>query len=203
MEEKLERYFSKHSIEGEGRVELLKIFNESLLEIGEGILRTKKDSIEKRELTKKFASKKAEEYAIENNLSLDDFDIEKIGKSDVEKKIRDKIKENKTTSPSTSETSSKKSKVKKDKVICKGITQKGEPCNRVATYKPDGAKNMYCFRHHEDWKTYETDDDSSEEEEEKVERVERVERVVSNKGKEVCSICSDEEREKESDDDSD
>ena len=75
MEEKLERYFSKHSIEGEGRVELLKIFNESLLEIGEGILKTKRDSIEKKEITKKFASKKAEEYAIENSLSLEDFDI--------------------------------------------------------------------------------------------------------------------------------
>jgi len=189
MEEKLERYFSKHSIEGEGRVELLKIFNESLLEIGEGILRTKKDSIEKRELTKKFASKKAEEYAIENNLSLEDFDIEKIGKSDVEKKIRDKIKENKTTPTSTSETSSKKSKVKKDKVICKGITQKGEPCNRVATYKPNGAKNMYCFRHHEDWKTYETDDDSSEEEKEEEEEEEEEEAVFKN-GKERYSPCS-------------
>ena len=182
MENKLTEYFSKYSIDKEGQVELLKIFNESIIEIGEGILRTKKESIVKKEIVKKFASKKAEEYALENNLSIEDFEIEKIGKQDVEKKIRENIKESKTEGSSSSSSSNKKEKIKKDKIICKGITQKGDCCNRIATYKPEGAKHMYCFRHHEDWKVYETDDNSSEEEEE--EKEEKEEKVESESGSE-------------------
>ena len=42
-------------------------------------------------MPKNFASKKAEEYAYEHGLSLDDFNEENISKKDVENRIRSRI----------------------------------------------------------------------------------------------------------------
>ena len=51
-------------------------------------------------------------------------------------------------------------------MICSGINKKGECCKSTGTLNPNGAKKKYCFRHAEDWRSYECDSDSSDEEEE-------------------------------------
>ena len=99
MESVLNEYYLKYSIPESGKKELIDIFNKSLISISEGIIRTKNSSnskssskTEKTEKTEKreklesqrYASKKAEEYAKENNLSLSDFSTEKVSKKDVE-----------------------------------------------------------------------------------------------------------------------
>ena len=46
--------------------------------------------------------------------------------------------------------------------MCSGLTKKGEVCNKCGTHKPELAKKFYCFRHSEDWKSFECDSDSSD-----------------------------------------
>ena len=60
----------------------------------------------------------------------------------------------------------KKEVVKRERVICSGINKKGECCKSVGTICPEGAKKKYCFRHAEDFRSFECDSDSSDEEEE-------------------------------------
>ncbi len=60
-------------------------------------------------------------------------------------------------------------KVSKEKVICSGINKKGEACKGVGTIKPEGAKKKYCFRHAEDYKSFECESDSSNSENEEEE----------------------------------
>ena len=76
----------------------------------------------------------------------------------------------------------KKSEIKREKVICSGINKKGEACKSVGTIKPEGAKKKYCFRHAEDFKSFECDSDSSENEEE--ECVECEKKKAENKNEE-------------------
>ena len=59
----------------------------------------------------------------------------------------------------------KNQEIKREKVICSGINKKGEACKSVGTIKPEGAKKKYCFRHAEDFRSFECDSDSSDEEE--------------------------------------
>lgn len=179
----LEDFVAKYSIPDDAVKELLDIFNRSLVNISTEILKTNnihsnksdkindkiisKSSHSKSSDAKKFVSKKAEEYAKENNLSIDDFDLDKISKKDVENKVRDIAKINKSNSSgikiiSSNDTTTTKLSPKKDKIICSGLTKKGEACNKVGCTQPDGAKNKYCFRHAEDWKAFECDSDSSD-----------------------------------------
>ena len=158
MEEVLSLYYEKYSIPSEGRKELIEIFNKSLMEISEGILKTRKDKKKEIVKEKKYASKKAEDYAIENDLSLSDFEKEKISKKDVDEKIKERTKLK--LSPNR-QIENKSPKKKETKVICSGLTKKGEPCTRAGTHHPDGSKKHYCFRHSEDWKAFECDSDSS------------------------------------------
>jgi len=161
--------------------EMLEILNESLLEISRGIMNESKEVNVKegkkekvKNVEKRYKSKKAEEYAEEHGLSLEDFEMNEISKKDVETKVREMTKNKKekviTTRSKTNtdeESSSKnnKSEVKREKVICSGINKKGEACKSVGTIKPEGAKKKYCFRHAEDFKSFECDTDSSDDEE--------------------------------------
>ena len=101
--------------------------------------------------------------------------MNEVSKKDVETKVREMTKEKiepskKSTKETTNETtkleSNKESNVKREKVICSGINKKGEACKSVGTIKPEGAKKKYCFRHAEDFRSFECDSDSSDEEEE-------------------------------------
>ena len=167
MESVLESYYEKYSIPECGKKELIEIFNRSLLDISEGIMRNRdttsvsagvksSKSLSGVEPVRKFASKKAEEYALENELSLSDFNIAKVSKKDVEELIR--VRTKKGLSPKRDKIESKSS----SKIMCSGLTKKGEVCNKCGTHKPELAKKFYCFRHSEDWKSFECDSDSSD-----------------------------------------
>lgn len=169
----IQKFCDKFSLEEEGKDELIQLLNKSLIEISRGILETHKpagkDEQVKKDNIKRFKSKKAEDYAEEHGLSLDDFDnIMDVSKKDVENKVRDITKNNKKTtgmkSTSKVDTESNIKKTGKQRVICSGINKKGEACKSTGTIKPDGAKKMYCFRHSEDFRSFECDSDSSDEE---------------------------------------
>jgi len=187
MMSKIEEFVTRNGMSEDVKREMLEILNESLLEISRGIMneskvnkvnnvkgeKGKKNSTE--ESNKRYKSKKAEEYAEEHGLTLEDFDINEISKKDVETKVREMTKNkkekvitttSKTNSDEASSSKNNKSEVKREKVICSGINKKGEACKSVGTIKPEGAKKKYCFRHAEDFRSFECDSDSSDDEEE-------------------------------------
>jgi hypothetical protein len=166
---KVAEFVEKYGIGEEGKEDLLKMMNESLLEL----LKNEKKEV-------RYASRIASEYAKENGISIEEFseEKEKITKKDVEELIRKKVKKEKESKVSNTSKVSKVSKVSKEskeeteiskekkKVLCSGITKKGEVCNKVGTVKPDGAKKHYCLRHAEDYKAFECSSDSSNSESE-------------------------------------
>ena len=193
MMTEIDQYIQKYNIGDDGKKEMLDILNKSLIMISHGILETKstkeikntstskgKEKEQVIEGARKFKSKKAEEYAEEHNLTLDDFNIAEVSKKDVENKVREMTKVRKDTGSSITSKSSPKSsgeassstssttpvKKSKEKVICSGINKKGEACKSVGTIQPDGAKKKYCFRHAEDFRSFECESDSSDCEEE-------------------------------------
>ena len=186
MMSKIEEFVTRNGMSESVKREMLEILNESLLEISRGIMneskvnKVNKVQVEKGEKStdesnKRYKSKKAEEYAEEHGLTLEDFDINEISKKDVETKVREMTKNkkekvitttSKTNSDEGSSSKNNKSEIKREKVICSGINKKGEACKSVGTIKPDGAKKKYCFRHAEDFRSFECDSDSSDEEEE-------------------------------------
>ena len=185
---KIEEFVTRNGMSEDVKREMLEILNESLLEISRGIMNEsrevnvkegKKEKV--KNVEKRYKSKKAEEYAEEHGLSLEDFEMNEISKKDVETKVREMTKNKKekviTTRSKTNtdeESSSKnnKSEVKREKVICSGINKKGEACKSVGTIQPEGAKKKYCFRHAEDFKSFECDTDSSDDEEKESEEKE-------------------------------
>ena len=180
MMSKIEEFVTRNGMSESVKREMLEILNESLLEISRGIMnesKVNKVKVEKGpstdESNKRYKSKKAEEYAEEHGLTLEDFDINEISKKDVETKVREMTKNkkeksitttSKTNSDEGSSSKNNKSEIKREKVICSGINKKGEACKSVGTIKPDGAKKKYCFRHAEDFRSFECDSDSSDEE---------------------------------------
>jgi hypothetical protein len=130
----------------------------------------------KGESIKKWASKIAEEFASENNLTLDDFpdDCGKITKKSIEQLVKSKnnttTKFTKTKSVDTKSVDTKSvdigGKSKESKLMCSGIKKDGTPCSRNGTDTPDGSKKSYCWRCAIEWKNYEVSSDSSEEESE-------------------------------------
>ena len=176
MMSKIEEFVTRNGMSDSVKREMLEILNESLLEISRGImLESKVKKVEVEGVKKRYKSKKAEEYAEEHGISLEDFSMNEVSKKDVETKVREMTKEKiepskKSTKETTNETtkleSKKESNVKREKVICSGINKKGEACKSVGTIKPEGAKKKYCFRHAEDFRSFECDSDSSDEEEE-------------------------------------
>ena len=179
MSEIMKEFSVRYELGESSEKELIEMFNKSLIEVSQRILEKYDVKSETKVIkskgtgSKKFASKKAEEYAYENGLSLDDFNQEKISKKDVEEKVRKETKEktNLTTNTPNSSTNSSSKKIER-KVLCCGLTKKGDQCTRAGTLKPNGAKKMYCFRHADEWNTFECDSDSSDEEELKLEKLE-------------------------------
>tara|TARA_R110002072_G_scaffold128233_2_gene265840 strand:+ start:301 stop:936 length:636 start_codon:yes stop_codon:yes gene_type:complete len=173
---KIDTFVKKYDIPPEGEREIIEILNESLLEISRVIMseNKKKDKVID-QCEKRYKSRKAEEYAEEHGISLEDFEIKEVSKKDVEMKVREMAKEKKEygnneikrTETKRIETKEKKNgDIKREKVICSGINKKGEACKSTGTIKPNGAKKKYCFRHAEDYNLFECDSDSSEEENE-------------------------------------
>lgn len=166
----------KHDLGDEAMAEMLSIFNDSFIELAHKLLSSNDISVQKTTPqsksktssgTKKFATKIAAEYAAENELTLDDFDKEKITKKDIDELIKATAGTKKkailkldTTRPP------EKNKEIVSKEKCGGITKNGEPCNRPGTEKPDGSNKCFCFRHAMDWKMYEVSSDSDLEAEE-------------------------------------
>ena len=169
LETKFNDFKTKHDLDDDAIAELLKIFNDSFIELAHKLLAT--NDIPKQNTKtatvftgpKKFATKIAAEYAAEHDLTLDDFDKEKITKKDIDEVLKSKVNRiPKLDTTKREKTEEKKEQAKK----CQGLTKSGEPCNRPGTEKPEGSKNCFCFRHAMDWKTYEISSDSDLEEEE-------------------------------------
>jgi len=168
LESKFETFKNKHGLNDDAIGEILVIFNEAFIELAHKLLKNGEIPESKKPYSgpKKFATKIAAEYAAENDLTLDDFDKEKITKKDIDEKIKNNVKKSaskKVTKTENIETVTKTPVTTKEK--CKGITKTGEACSRPGTEKPDGSKNCYCFRHAIDWKNYEVSSDSELEEE--------------------------------------
>jgi len=205
MISEISSYCSKYSIDEEGQKELLNLLNRSLSIISSEILKKEvkvknEEKGERVEGSKRYKSRKAEEYAEEHGLSLNDFSISEVSKKDVENKVREMTKlkkdnklEKKEISKEISKEESKEIKKSKERVICSGINKKGEACKSVGTIKPEGAKKKYCFRHAEDYRSFECDTDSSDEEDEKEEeRCLEVEEVKEEEVKEEEELKEEE-----------
>ena len=194
MNTSVDTFVNKWQLGEEGKVELIQLLNESLIAISTSILENNSVKVDKIKLEKvekttkgkksddiqRFASKKAEDFANDNDIDISEFTMMKISKKDVEEKIREKTKDNKTIQADNKKPTTQTST--KSKVICSGITKKGEICNRPGTNKPNGARKNYCFRHCEDWKAFECESDSSnsDNEEEEEEIVKNEEEIVKN-----------------------
>jgi len=189
FESRLSEFATKNELDATVVQELVQIFNEALVEIGQAILKdapTKSTNVQKTTKTvnkgegQKWASKVAQAFAEEKELTLDDFPgIEKVTKQHMleflKKKDTQTTKQVTKGSPSGSTTKG----TPKRKVQCNGLTAKGDPCTRTGTVQPDGSKNCYCFRHADNWKDFETtvssDSDSDDElEEEKIEQCKEI-----------------------------
>jgi hypothetical protein len=178
LEAKFVDFKNKHDLSDDAIAEILIIFNESFIELAHKLLNnttpSSVQSISKKTVIngpRKWATKIAAEYASENDVTLDNFDKEKITKKDIDEflKARQKTAPLNTT-PRKTVTTNKCEEVSETQSIskkgkCKGLTKTGEPCNRPGAETPDGAKNCYCFRHALDWKNYEVSSDSELEEE--------------------------------------
>ena len=186
FESRLSEFATKNDLDATVVQELVQIFNEALVEIGQAILKdTPNNQVTKTVKTinkgegQKWASKVAQAFAEEKELTLDDFPgIEKVTKQHMleflKKKNTQTTKQVTKSSPSGSPSGSTVKGTPKRKVQCNGLTAKGDPCTRTGTVQPDGSKNCYCFRHADNWKDFETivssDSDSDDElEEEKIE----------------------------------
>tara|TARA_Y100000996_G_C22257725_1_gene534552 strand:- start:14 stop:613 length:600 start_codon:yes stop_codon:yes gene_type:complete len=177
LDAKFNNFKTKYDLGDEAMAEMLSIFNDSFIELAHKLLQSNdipvpKTTPQSKSKTtpgaKKWATKIAAEYAAENDLTLDDFDKEKITKKDIDELIKantgstkKKAVQKLDTTPSVEK---KKEIVPKEK--CCGITKSGEPCNRPGTEKPGGSSKCFCFRHAMDWKMYEVSSDSDLEEEE-------------------------------------
>lgn len=183
FESRLSEFATKNELDATVVQELVQIFNEALVEIGQAILKdTPNNQVTKTVKTinkgegQKWASKVAQAFAEEKELTLDDFPgIEKVTKQHMLEFL--KKKDTQTTKQVTkgSPSGSTSNGTPKRKVQCNGLTAKGDPCTRTGTVQPDGSKNCYCFRHADNWKDFETtvssDSDSDDElEEEKIEQ---------------------------------
>ena len=195
LELKFIEFKNKYDLSDDALEEVKNLFNEAFVAVANSIL-TNKESFKKAskeetfkkepktetksETVKKWASKIAEEFASENNLTLDDFpnDCGKITKKSIEQLVKSKnnttTKFTKTKSVETKSSDTKsvdtkpetKGKSKESKLMCSGIKKDGTPCSRNGTDTPEGSKKSYCWRCAIEWKNYEVSSDSSEEESE-------------------------------------
>ena len=195
LELKFIEFKQKYDLSDDALEEVKNLFNEAFIEVANSILTNKeikgepvkKEPVKKepKESVKKWASKKAEEFASENNLTLDDFpdDCGKITKKSIEQLVKyknntttkftkTKLVESKSVDTKSVDTKSvdtkteTKGKSKESKLLCSGLKKDGTPCGRDGTNTPEGSKQSYCWRCAIEWKNYEVSSDSSEEESE-------------------------------------
>jgi hypothetical protein len=201
LELKFIEFKQKYDLSDDALEEVKCLFNEAFIAVANSILTNKElkstaESVKKEPKTeskkepkaetkgdsiKKWASKIAEEFASENNLTLDDFpdDCGKITKKSIEQLVKSKntttkftktksenTKSADTKSADTKSTDTKTKSNKESKLMCSGIKKDGTPCSRNGTDTPEGSKKSYCWRCAIEWKNYEVSSDSSEEESE-------------------------------------
>ena len=176
LETKFNDFKTKHNLDDDAIAELLKIFNDSFIELAHKLLSTTDTPNQVPKDTavfngpKKFATKIAAEYAAEHDLTLNDFNKEKITKKDIDELVKIKVK--KIPKLDTTPKEITKENLKKTKEMvgkkCQGLTKSGDPCGKPGTTQPEGSKNFFCFRHAVDWKNYEISSDSELEEEPEV-----------------------------------
>lgn len=177
LDAKFNAFKVKHDLGDEAMAEMLSIFNDSFIELAHKLLSSNDIQVPKTTPKptkstsdeKKFATKIAAEYAAENDLTIEDFDKQKITKKDIDEYIKTNKsgKSNKTIPKlDTTPVVKKEKKEPVSKERCCGLTKTGAPCNRPGTEKPEGSSKCFCFRHAMDWKMYEISSDSDLEEEE-------------------------------------
>jgi hypothetical protein len=194
LEIKFIEFKQKYDLSDDALEEVKGLFNEAFIAVANSILTNKELKVEtvkkepkvetkkepkaeaKGDSIKKWASKIAEEFASENNLTLDDFpdDCGKITKKSIEQLVKSKNTTTKFTKTKTVDTKStvtksadtKTKSTKESKLMCSGIKKDGTPCSRNGTDTPEGSKKSYCWRCAIEWKNYEVSSDSSEEESE-------------------------------------
>ena len=173
LETKFNDFKTKHDLDDDAIAELLKIFNDSFIELAHKLLATTDTPKQVPKDTtvfngpKKFATKIAAEYAAEHDLTLDDFNKEKITKKDIDELVKSRVKKIPKLD-TTPKHSPKKTKEVPTGKKCQGLTKSGDPCGKPGTTQPEGSKNFFCFRHAVDWKSYEISSDSDLEEEPEV-----------------------------------
>tara|TARA_B100000427_G_C15519878_1_gene599806 strand:- start:2621 stop:3241 length:621 start_codon:yes stop_codon:yes gene_type:complete len=192
MEARFKEFQTEYNLNDEAMGKMLGLFNDAFIEIAHKLINdtnvnvsVKKTNVKKTTSdnspgcppVKRFATKIAAEYAQENNLTLDDFDIGtlkdgKITKNDINtylkaNKLTTKKESKKNTTVASNQEEPWYKNPSKEKTVnkCCGMNKSGDPCKQPGTTKPDGANNYYCFRHGIDWRNFEVSSDSDLEEE--------------------------------------
>ncbi len=182
MESRFNCFKTKHNLDDSAMKELLSLFNDSFIELAHKLLESspQNNSAPVKSLktitpgAKKWATKIAAEYAGENNLTLDDFDKEKITKKDIDTYMKEvksvskkvpKLKTEKTDEKDETWYKSSPEKPKQSHGKCCGMNKSGDPCQKPGTTNPESSKNYYCFKHAIDWKNFEVSSDSDLDEE--------------------------------------
>jgi len=192
LETRFKDFQTEYNLDDEAMGKMLELFNDAFIDVARKLLETntpnagekkttavKKTTSDHSSLVKRFATKIAAEYARENNLTLDDFDIETLKDGKITKiDINNFLKANKLTAKkvpvlktekNTSEEKEPWYNKTQDNVKmankCHGMNKSGDPCKQPGTTKPDGAQHFYCFRHGMDWKNFEVSSDSDLDEE--------------------------------------
>lgn len=200
LEIRFKDFQTEYNLDDEAMGKMLELFNDAFIDVARKLLETSTstntctndgNTTKKTKnantnvknhgspVVKRFATKIASEYALENNLTLDDFNIEMLKDGKVTKNdINTTIKANKLNAKKVPSLKTDKSLVSEEKEAwyktqenvnatnkCHGMNKSGDPCKQSGTTKPDGAQNFYCFRHGIDWKNFEVSSDSDLEEE--------------------------------------
>ena len=159
MTSNLANFITKYNIDAEGEEELILLLNESLKNINLESTQLKKTKSETKDKnSQRYKSRKAEEFAKEHGLNIEDFEEIEISKKDVERKIKERTQESLQETKMMKPVDTIKN-LKKERVICSGLNKRGEACKAVGTVKPEGEKRMYCYRHAEDFALYEIEDE--------------------------------------------
>tara|TARA_B100000686_G_C16499851_1_gene816461 strand:- start:27 stop:665 length:639 start_codon:yes stop_codon:yes gene_type:complete len=196
LEDRFKDFQTEYNLDDEAMGKMLGLFNDAFIDVARKLLETnttpnatvkKTTNVKKTTsdhtpgcpIVKRFATKIAVEYARENNLTLDDFDIETLKDGKVTKNdINNVLKANKLTTKKVPALKTDKPKFSEEKETwyktqdnvktankCHGMNKSGDPCKQPGTIRPGEAQNFYCFRHSIDWKNFEVSSDSDLEEE--------------------------------------
>ena len=192
IETRFEDFQKEYKLDDEAMAKLMGLFNDTFIDLAHKLLADSKipsTPVDKKTktkksfpLVKKWATKIAEQYAQENNITLDDFEVDeetnkyKFTKKDIEILLKN-TQSNEKTVKKTAKVNTKdtnldtepwystpnKEKNVSEYGMCCGLSRTGDPCQKPATVNPDMAKKNYCFRHAMDWKDFEVSSDSDEE----------------------------------------